>query len=317
MKTNPDVHELFLRQHGVAAVGQLCSAGVHRGTVWRWQRRGDVVEILPGVVRLASVPETHLTRAMSVQLQGAPDTFLAAFTAMALHGVPEVATARIHSMVPRRDLGFRSHSHQRTPLPAWVRRSQSNWHDEQDVIVVKGFRVERPEPMLFTIASLTNDQRFERLAEKAWNRKLITPDGMREYVEAYRRSGRSGVARTLWWLGKVGSRTRAMQSDFEVDVLQAARLVGLPEPEKQFRVMIESGPVHIDIAWPSVKLAVEPGHSAYHEAHAADIARDAARDAALAALGWTTLRFNEERRKHLLAVGREIAREFRVLEQAS
>jgi very-short-patch-repair endonuclease len=317
VKTSPEIHALFLAQHGVAAVRQLGDVGCHRVTVWRWMQRGDVDEILPGVVRLASVPETPLTRAMAVQLHGAPDTFLSAFTAMWLHGVTEVAGRRIHAMVPRRNLGFRSHSHQQSRLPSWVRRSQSNWHDEPDVVVVDGFRLERPEPMLFTIASLTDDRRFEHLAEKAWNRKLITPDGMREYVETYRRSGRSGVARTLWWLGKVGVRARPMQSDFEVDVVQAARLVGLPEPQKQFRVMLSYGPVHIDVAWPDVKLAVEPGHSEYHEGHAHSAARDAARDKELAELGWTTLRFNEEDRKDLAAVGRAIARKFRVLEQAS
>lgn len=317
VKTSPEIHQLFLRQHGVASVSQLCAAGCHRVTIWRWQQRGDVVEILPGVVRLSSVPETYLAKAMAVQLQGAPDTFLASFTAMSLQGVPEAATSRIHSMVPRRDLGFRSHSHQRTPLPSWVRRSQSNWHDEPDVIVVRGFRVERPEPMLFTIASMCNDFRFEQLAEKAWNRKLITPAGMREYVETYRRSGRSGVSRTLKWLDRVGDRTRAMQSDFEVDVLQAVRRAGLPEPEKQHRVVLDDGPVHLDLAWPREKLNVEPGHSVYHDGHRISAERDAARDAALRRLGWTVIRFNEQRRRDLVGVAREIARELHAHERAS
>lgn len=317
MKTTPEIHELFRRQHGVASVAQLVALGVHRTTVWRWTQRRHVIEILPGVVRLASAPETYLARVMAVQLQGAPDTFLSAFTAMSLQGVPEAATRRIHSMVPRRNLGSRSPSHQRTPLPSWVRRSQSNWHDEPDVIVVRGFRVERPESMLFTIAALCNDHRFEQLAEKAWNRKLITPIGMREYVETYRRSGRSGVARTVRWLDRVGARTRAMQSDFEVDVVRAARRVGLPEPEKQYPMVLDGEPVHIDVAWPAVKLAVEPGHSEFHGGHRLTAERDAKRDAAMAALGWTTLRFDEQRRRDLAGIGREIALAYRALGRAS
>ena len=103
-----------------------------------------------------------------------------------------------------------------------------------DVALVAGFRLERADSMLFTLAARCNEHRFERIAEKAWHLGLVTPESLRGYVDHSRRRGRSGVRRMLWWLDKVGTRSRAMQSNFEVDLLRhAVRTVGLPEPRKQ------------------------------------------------------------------------------------
>ena len=142
-------------------------------------------------------------------------------------------------------------------LPAWVDRSESNWHDDDQVVLVGGFRLEEVNSMMFTLAAHLNDFRFERTAEEAWNRKLISPAGLHEYVERYRRRGRSGVARTVRWLDKTDGRKRAMQSGFEVEMVQAIRSVGLPEPQKQFPLRLPSGEtIHLDLAWPDRRLAL-------------------------------------------------------------
>jgi very-short-patch-repair endonuclease len=49
--------------------------------------------------------------------------------------------------------------------------------------------------------------------------------------------------------------------------------------------------VHVDAAWPEVKLAVEFDGAAFHADRDA-WQRDLRRDAALAALGWVVLRFS-------------------------
>lgn len=306
MKTNPELLRLFQVQHGVAAISQLCDLDIDRSSVWRSRRRRDLLDILPGIVRLASAPETFETRAMAAQLQAAPDGFLCGFTAGRIRGMRDLPSQRISTMIPRRLPGDRARCHQRTPLPRWVDRSESNWHDERDVDLLGPFRVERAESMLFTIASRTNDYRFERIAEKAWNLKIITPQGMAEYVEEYRRRGRSGVARVVRWLDNVGIRTRPMQSDFEVDVLDAVRRLGLPEPLKQYPLVVLSGEtLHLDLAWPAARLAVEPGHTVFHHGEMA-VARDAARDLACHEVGVYVKRFTEHERENLAGVGRAI-----------
>jgi very-short-patch-repair endonuclease len=307
MMTDRDVLDIFHRQHGVAHTDQLTAAGLHRSTLWRAVRKGELVEIVPNVARLASAADTFEQRAMALQLQSAPHGYLSSFTSARIHGIWEMPVRPIFVTVPRRLPGQRPDCHQRTPLPRWVVRSESNWHDEDDVTLVDGFRLERPESMLFSIAARTNDHRFERIAEKAWHLGLVTPGSLRGYVDLYRRRGRSGVCRTLHWLDKVGGRSRAMQSNFEVDVLRAIRRAGLPEPRKQHAITLRSGEtIHLDLAWPERRLAVEPGHARYHAGDALT-ERDDARDRACNELGWLIVRYSERAREDLDAVGQEIA----------
>lgn len=69
---------------------------------------------------------------------------------------------------------------------------------------------------------------------------------------------------------------------------------GMPPCEQQHRMLLPSGPVRLDAAWPEVKLAVELDGAAFHGSPAAR-ERDLRRDAALAALGWVVLRFSYRR----------------------
>jgi len=311
MMNRVEVLRLFQRQHGVARVQQLQALGVSWNSMSRARKRRLITDVLPGVVRLAGAPSTFEMKAMAAQLQAAPDGFLCGFTAGVIRGISGLPRSPIRVMVPRRPPGQRSHSHQRTPLPGWIDRSASNWHDEESVVTIGPFRVETPESMIFTIASMTTPNHFERIAEKAWNLKIITPSGMADYVETYRRSGRSGVTRVIGWLDNIGQRGRAMQSDFEGRVLQALRSMGLPEPRKQYPVTVADGSVkHLDLAWPELRLAIEPGHTVWHHGELA-VAEDAARDHACAMLGWYTMRFTEEALENLAGVRRAISRVYR------
>jgi very-short-patch-repair endonuclease len=102
-----------------------------------------------------------------------------------------------------------------------------------------------------------------------------------------------------------------MQSGFEVAMLQAIRAIGLPEPHKQFPLQLLSGEtIHLDLAWPDRRLAVEPGHSLYHEGELLT-ARDQARDRACGELGWHVMRFDETARSDLARCAGEIARTYR------
>lgn len=306
-----DVFDLFLRQHGVARISQLRELGIAKSTISRARDRGFVADILPGVLRLTSMTDSFEMMAMAVQLQTMPDGFLSAFTALRIQGIWWLRDLPIWATVPVLAGPSISSSHVRTVLPEWVHRLESSWHHgHEHVDVVDGFRLQPSDSALFTIAGYTNDDGFERIAEQAWNLKLIAPGSFGEYVDTYRRSGRSGVARSVRWLESVADRERAIGSNFETDVLQAIRAVGLPEPEKQYEVIRRSGrPAFIDLAWPPIKLAIEPGHSRYH--HGERERQDRIRDEELSELGWRTVRFDEVAREDLDQIGRDIAKEYR------
>jgi very-short-patch-repair endonuclease len=307
-----EILDLFARQHGCAHVDQLRELGMSTSSTYRWRRRQVVIDIMAGVVRLAGSPMSFAAMAMAAQLQSRPEGYLSGFTAGALRGLSGMPRRRVYVTVPRRPTGHVPRCRQRQTLPSWIDRSESNWHDDRNVVLQGVFRLEEPYSMLFTIASAVNDHRFERIAEEAWKLRLITPPGLQRYVDDHRRRGRSGVTRTLHWLGRAEGRTRPMQSGLEVEFLQALRRAGLPEPTKQHPLKLRSGEViHLDLAWPKVKLAIEPGHSWYHDGELlAD--RDRQRDRGCNELGWLVMRYSESARENLAACAAEIRNTYRL-----
>jgi very-short-patch-repair endonuclease len=295
----PEVLRLFHDQHGVAARRQILQLGPSRRTIERCRATGLVADVLPGVLRLAGAADTFESRAMAVQLHSAPDGVLSAFTAGRLWGLRRMPEHSIWVTVP---------THHRDTVPHWVRRSYSNWLHDADVGEYRGFRVQRPLRMLFALAHECNDHLFARAIEDAWHLELMTPPDVSEYLAEARRSGRSGVARMERWLWQTRARTRPSQSHFELQVLDAIRAAGLPEPERQHPLRLRSGEtIHLDFAWPPLQLAVEPGHSWFHGGDL-QMRKDAARDRACAELGWQVLRYDETAREDLAGVGAEISR---------
>ena len=80
-------------------------------------------------------------------------------------------------------------------------------------------------------------------------------------------------------------------SHLEILGLCALRAAGLPPPQLQYAIALGYRTLHVDAAWPEVKLAVEFDGATYH-ANRDEWQSDLRRDAALAALGWVVLRFS-------------------------
>ena len=155
-----------------------------------------------------------------------------------------------------------------------------------------GFRLLRPVRALLTLAELFNDHRFERAAEDAWHRDLVSPEEASTFLATYRRQGRGGIARFERWLNKTAHRKLPSQSGFELDILSAIRGAGLPEPQRQHPLTLATGDlIHLDFAWPEVFLAVEPGHSWWHGGDLR-MRADMARDRACTAVGWEVVRYD-------------------------
>ena len=88
------------------------------------------------------------------------------------------------------------------------------------------------------------------------------------------------------WLERCSERSRPAQSGFELDLIDAFERVGLPTPKRQHPIVLATGEtIHLDIAWPAIRLAVEPGHSWWHGGELRQL-RDEARDRACGVVGW-------------------------------
>lgn len=297
-------HELLAlagRQHGVVAVSQLVEMGRSRAAISRARTGGTLVEVAFGVVRIASSPDTFFSRCMTVQLQVGAAGFIGGPSAGRLHGLRAMPTQRVHYTVPRTA---------RSRPPDWADLHITRWYDgEADrQQLPNGIIVATPLRMLWGLAAMFNQHRFERAAEDAWHLRLIDPQGAAEYLEDHRCRGKDGVARLEAWLERALGRDRPTQSNLERHLIGALERIGLPSPERQFPLTLVDGEtIHLDIAWPSVKLGVEPGAGAWHAGSRA-VRRDQARDRGCIELGWQIVRFDESIQADYSAAARQVER---------
>ncbi len=296
-----DLLALAARQHGVLTVRQLAGRGRSRSAISRARSRGVLVDVAPGVVRVASSPDTFRQRCMILQLHAGSVGFIGGMTAARILGLRAMPLAPVNYTAPR--------SFRRT-VPSWADLHITRWYDHvaDRQELADGLVVATPMRMLWGLAASFNQFRFDRAAEDAWNLGLIDPQTAADYLEDHRCRGKDGVARLETWLEGALGRSRATQSNLERRLIEALEVVGLPTPSLQYPLTLRSGEVvHLDIAWPDVKLAVEPGDAWFHSGRHA-VRRDQARDRGCVELGWQIVRFDESIRSDFLSAARQIRR---------
>lgn len=293
-----DILSLFESQFGVADVAQLATLGVMPRTISRARHRGTIVVVLPGVYRFPGAPLGFESKAMAVQLHCGVHSYLSGQTAAALYGFRGMGRQRI-------TVTIRPTAH--VQVPGWVVVRRCAWFDADDVATrPDGLRLSTPLLTLFGLASEFNDHRFSRAAEDAWHLGLLTPNEASDYLVEVRRSGRGGVSRFESWVESARLQKAPAASGLELDTIDAIRRVGLPEPERQHPLLLPTGElIHIDVAWPAIRLGVEPGHSWWHGGNLRTRA-DAARDRACGELGWQIVRLDESMKQDLSAVARQL-----------
>jgi hypothetical protein len=290
---------LFGRQRGVASDLQLMDH-LTRRQIRRAVSNELFVTELPGVRRLAGVRPEAPTRIMALSLYAADDGFVSGMTAARQLGVTCVPLQYFEVMV--RD---RKDPH----LPSWATSTRTAWRIDADRrSLAGGPTVSSPLRSLFRCAATCSDVRFEKIAEQMWHKRLITPAEASEYLELVRRKGRHGVVRFERWLQHAIDRPRPSQSALEVDLATALARLGAPTPLRQFPLPLPGGEVvHLDLAWPEVRLGLEPGATFWHGGDA-KVRADHSRDRACDEIGWRILRFDEVELRDLEGCARQCLR---------
>ena len=302
MIDQPRLLELLGRQSGVATTRQLLDLGVSRTTISRAVAENVLLRVTASVVRLAGYELTFEARAMAAWLHCGPRSFLSATTAGAIHGLRYMPRSRTQVVVLGRT---------QVDVPLWLSVSRTTWMLAGDVIEhPAGYRIASPLRLLHQLAAQfrSHPHRFDRAAEDAWHLGLVGPAAAADYLEQMRRQGRTGVAMLESWLERAGQRPRPAQSGLEMDALAAVRRAGLPDPVRQYPLRLADGTViHLDLAWPELRLGVEPGHSWFH---GGDLGQrsDQARSRRAAEVGWYLAQFDESMREDLTAAGQQIRR---------
>ena len=275
--------------------------GVSRQSIGRARRNGSLVDVLPSVVRIASSPVTFDMNCMALHLRFGDHGFISGWTAGRRFGLRKMPPSPIHYTVPGR---------RRLTGPHWAQMHRSEWFDANADRVCSddGMFIATPLRMLWGLAACFNQFRFERAAEDAWHLGLVTPIDAAAYLETHRCRGKDGVATMERWLERALAQARPAQSGLEQELIAALDRVGLPEPIRQFPLRLASGElIHLDIAWPALRLAVEPGATWWHGGDLGQ-RRDIARDRECGEVGWQVVRFDESMRASPLAAAHQVER---------
>jgi len=298
----PELLQLAGRQHGVFRVDQANSLlDISPTAVARARRRGLLVEVAPKVMRLASAPETFELRCTAMHLRFEGAGFLSGWTAGRLHRLRKMPSETIHVTVR----SGRGGNH-----PDWAEVHRSAWcnPDLDAQLHPSGTVIATPLRTLFGLAAAFNQFRFERAAEDAWHRGLVTPEDAAVYLDENRCRGKDGVSTMERWLERALGRARPAQSDLERALLEALELLELPEPVRQHPLLLRTGEIiHLDLAWPELLLAIEPGAAWWHGGDLGQ-RRDQARDRACSELGWLVVRFDESMRLNVREAALQVAR---------
>lgn len=295
----PDVLHLMTRQHGVACLDQFRALGIGRDVVSDACRRGSLERLHRGVYAITGTVLSFEGQALALQLLAGTGAFLSGPTAAMLHGLRGMPATPIEVTISEA---------RRATLPAPHRLVLTSWVDQPRDVELRadGIRLATPLRTLFGLARRFNQHRFERAAEDIWHRGLVTPDDASDYLAVIRRSGKEGVIRMEHWLEKATFRERPSQSRLESRFVELIERVGLPTPIRQLPLTLRSGEtIHLDIAWPDVRLAVEPGHSWWHGGDLRQRA-DQTRDRACALIGWLVVRYDEDAARDPAATAREL-----------
>jgi hypothetical protein len=295
----PEVLRFLAGNHWVASVGQLRALGFGTDAVKRARRQGLLTSAARGVVALAGVELSFEGRAMVAQLAAGTEAFISGPSAGVLYGLRGM---------PRSEVEVSILQWRRVELPPWCRVFHTSWIDEERDVIVRpdGLRVASPLKMLFRLAGLFNQHRFERAAEDVWHKKLASPADAADYLAAVRRSGRAGVTRFETWLEKTTFIERPTATGLERKFVDMIDRVGLPTPRRQHPLWLATGElIHLDLAWPDARLAVEPGHSWWH---GGDLRQrlDQARDRACNVVGWQVERYDEAAQDDPWATAQEL-----------
>jgi hypothetical protein len=270
--------------HGVISTDRLLALGCPSRTLANLVSDGALVMMMPGVFRSAQWPCNH-------------DQILAAVCARNLAAMIAFTTAGqewnlrrmvdplVHALVP----------HGCSPEMEGVIVHRCRRIDPVDIVQrPDGIRLTSPPRTLFDSADMIGADATASVLEQLLNEKRVTFGTISDTVQRLYHPNRPGAITMLSVIRSRPAWRSALQSDLEVKVLQEISAQGLPAPVAQFPVRLpgRDRDISIDFAWPSVRLAVEVDHPAWH-AGAADSHADKGRDRKLTTIGWASARITD------------------------
>ncbi|HZA78988.1 MAG TPA: type IV toxin-antitoxin system AbiEi family antitoxin domain-containing protein [Acidimicrobiales bacterium] len=288
--------------HATITLVQARELGVTRRQLTSWAHTGRLLHPAPGIYAIAGSPTTW--RHDVAIAAGSSAGCASHRTAAALWELDGFPPRQIEVLVPY-----------------GLRRRRTSWivHESRairsvDLDEVDGIPCTSVVRTLLDLAAVAHPFLVGQALDHACRRWPGMLDAVDRRHAELRRKGRGGCRLMSELLDERIGRSRYTDSGFEASVLRLVRSIGLPEPALQHTVRDGDFVAQLDLAWPTIKWAVECDSLAHHSGKRAH-EWDRQRRRHLKRLGWDivevtyddiTLRRDETGRE-LLALHRQRA----------
>jgi very-short-patch-repair endonuclease len=273
-----DARELALDQHGVVTSHQLDELGLAVATRTRWVRSERLVRLAPHTYLFpAMVDDLSHLQAVQLAYPGAVASHRAAAYLWKLDGLDGFALDVTLRYGAKPGLGVAHRSADLEPF---------------DVVEVKGLRATDPTRTLCDLGKRCSLDVLERATECGLRRGLTSIPRLDWRCRNLAAPGRQGPRQLRMVLERRPLGAPPTESDLETQYLQCLRAHGVPQPVRQFHVVVDGMVVaRLDFAWPWAKTFAEVDGWRFHR-DKVSFQRDRTRqNAVVVALGWCPLRF--------------------------
>jgi very-short-patch-repair endonuclease len=289
--------EVARRQRMLITIDDVVAAGGGHHHVKRRLGGGRWVRVDAGVYLVGGAPLDWPTRMLSAVLAAGPGAAASHLGGARVLGRPGFASAGVELSIPR---GRR------------YRRPDVRTHESTDlhlcrIIVRDGIPVTDPDRNLLDLGRYLGVRRLGAAVESARRDGLVTWPSLIAMHTAHARPGRHGIRRLRAVIAADAHRLEVTDTEVELLMLGLVRQAGLPEPVLHHRITDASGRfvAEVDLAFPQWRIAIECDGDVHLRADVRE--RDLPRQNDLVLLGWTVLRFSNERIiRHPDAVLREL-----------
>ncbi len=264
-------------RHGAFTRSMAATVGVSAKAIRLRLDTGALAEPAPGVLVLTAVPATWLQR-VAVATLATRDAAASHRTAARLHQL-DGSDADVVEVSVRGD-------RTRSTSAGIVHRVAAL--DPCDVTVVNGIPATTIARTLADLGSVSSTRDVLKALDSA-RRIGVSPRWCRETAERLHRPGQAGTGVLLGLLVEA-ARVRVPDSWLERLVEELLAAPGFPPLLRQYTVRDDAGRfvARVDLAVPSVRLAIEAHSRRFHFGHGPEAA-DEDRDLRLAACGWEVL----------------------------
>lgn len=266
---------LAAEQGGIIRFHQLVQAGVSRRQRERLLACGLLVRLSPGVYCVPAPGDPWLRELRVTLAQAGPAAVVwrrSAARLWRLDGLDTNTTVEV---------AVGAGGRRGDPRVARVGRAL-------DVVNESGFAVTSIAQTLVDLGPVVGPDLVERALEDGLRRGTVTLADLRRLAAVA--PGASRVLRSV--LARRPAGSPATESDAETLFVQLVRRGGLPEPLRQFTMVVRGRLVRLDFAWPTPRLAAEVDGVRFHGPET--FGRDLRRQNAIILGGWQVLRFTWE-----------------------